>query len=267
MASSRTALIPLLLAVACQRLDIESDDEGPSPSGGSLGTTDDDLTLTLDPGESGDSEDETGAPTTFECDPIAQTGCNPNEKCSAVAQSGAIAYVCVLDDESLDPFAPCQPSPSGADGCPAGYACIADPSEAALCVPLCLDSGDCDGGVCLLDLVEQIPYCADECSPFEGGCAAPLQCRRGSDGFACAFAQTNDVGGQDEPCAIDQDAGCGQGFVCLPGALVPQCGAANCCTVVCDLLLGGCDEPSTCVPLFESPSPGVEDIGACLVPS
>lgn len=260
----------LFLAAACQRLDSGSIDEGPDPSGGSTGSTgavvdeSDDGT----PAESEDSDPDSGGPTEFDCDPVAQSGCNGEEKCTVVLQAGEVAYTCVVDDATIDPLGGCQAAlGSGIDGCPAGYACIADETEAGLCVPLCLDSGDCDNAVCIPDLVHDIPYCASECSPFEGGCTTPLQCRRLDDQFGCGFARPDDVGGQGEPCTPQQDAGCGEGFVCLPGGLIPGCSSDNCCTVVCDTNADTCDTPASCTPLFDAPAPGSEAIGACIVPS
>lgn len=242
----------------------------PTETSGSSGTNDDDNdddVDTTDPTE--DSEDpDTGGPTVLECDPIGQSGCNGTEKCTVVLQAGEPAYVCVSDEETNDPLASCQAAlDTGTDGCPAGYACLADETEIGLCAPLCLDNGDCVDGVCLPDLEHDIPYCADECSPFEGGCATPLQCRRLDDRFACSFVRPNDVGGQGDPCTQQEDAGCAEGFVCIAGALVPGCSSDSCCSVVCDVNADTCDSPATCVPLFEAPAPGAESIGGCLVPS
>ncbi len=270
MASSRTrgSSLLLLLALGCQRLDVESSDEGPTP-GDTTGSTSGESEGSSASDESDEGTDpETGGSVTFDCDPIAQTGCNPDEKCTVVLQAGDVNYTCVADDISLEPLGDCESAlETGTDGCPAGYACLDDENDQGLCVPLCLDSGDCDNAVCLPELEHGIPYCAAECSPFEGGCAAPLQCRRLNDQFACSFARPDDVGGQGEPCTTQEDAGCGEGFVCLPGGLVPSCSSDNCCSTVCDVLNGECESPSTCVPLFDSPAPGSESIGACFVPS
>jgi len=270
---SRLWSLSLVAVLACQRLDGASSESSSMLSDTGTGSTSDDDndndndTETSDP--SSDSEDpDTGGPGVFDCDPVAQTGCNGDDKCTVVLQAGEPAYVCVSDNASIEPLDSCGATlGSGADGCPAGHACLADETDVGLCVPLCFDSSDCVDAVCLPELAHGIPYCASECSPFEGGCATPLQCRRTDDRFACRFARPDDVGGQGDPCTPQQDAGCGEGLVCLPGALVPQCTSDSCCTRVCDVNSDTCDSPSTCVPLFDAPAPGNESIGGCLVPS
>lgn len=273
MAYPRTRLVSTItIAIAllgCQRLDVQSNDEGPQPSGtgdGSSSSAEDSDPSDSDPTD--DPDPDTGGPIVMDCDPVAQSGCSGTDKCTVVVQADEVGYVCVNDDGNLDPLDDCQPAlGSGIDGCPAGHACLADESGSGLCIPLCLDSGDCTDAVCVPELEHDIPYCAADCSPFEGGCNSPLQCRRLNEQFACTFVRPDDVGGQGEPCTPQQDAGCGEGYVCLPGALVPMCASDNCCTTVCDVNVDTCDSPSTCTNLFDAPAPGSESIGACLVPS
>lgn len=268
-----------VLAVACQRLPSGSDefgsldgnDDGTPTSGTSdTGDDDDDDDGTADSTGGGDDNAGTddGDPT-LDCDPVTQSGCNPDEKCTVTEAAGEITYTCVSDIENLDPFSACTPAlGTGMDGCPAGYACLADDAGNALCVPLCLDNADCDDGLCLFPLTVQAPFCGAVCSPFETSCPSPLQCRRKSDQFACSFASTTDTGVQGDSCGISNDGGCSEGFVCLPGELVPGCTSANCCTNVCDLEVDGtCESPAICATLFEAPAPGSEGIGACFVPS
>jgi hypothetical protein len=88
------------------------------------------------------------------------------------------------------------------------------------------------------------------------------------DRFVCEFGRNGDTGGQGDPCSITTDDGCAEGFVCLPGELVPGCSEGGCCTNVCDTSSGsGCDSPAICAQIFESPAPGNETIGACFVPA
>jgi hypothetical protein len=135
-------------------------------------------------------------------------------------------------------------------------------------VALCLKDSDCDQALCIEDPVEDVPFCADECSPFESLCTSPLQCRRLDDRFVCRFPTLADVGGYGDACSLDQDQGCGPGFACLPGELVPDCTTANCCTNLCDLSgPDPCGAPATCAQVIESPAPGFESIGACFVPA
>ncbi|MBK6918325.1 MAG: hypothetical protein IPH07_13095 [Deltaproteobacteria bacterium] len=270
---ARLALsLGMIAATACQRLDVEGGEGSvsvtagdASSSGGETGpNTDSDASASAsDADTSGD-----GGMTELDCDPVLQSGCSEDQKCTVVLQAGDPTYTCVIDDEDLDPFGSCTPAlGTGVDGCPAGYACLSPEDGDGICTPLCLKSSDCPSGVCLAEDQHAIQYCAQECSPFNGDCIPPLSCRRTEDRFACSFPHADDVGGQAEPCTSKGDAGCGQGYVCLPGALVPECVADNCCTSVCDLDADSCVAPATCNTLFEAPAPGSEFIGACFVPS
>jgi hypothetical protein len=254
----------LALAVSgCQRLavedrgdpwqDIPEDDTG-------VGT--------FSPGDD-DDDDDGGGGLESGCNPIDQTGCDADQKCTAVLIPGEHdAYACVSDSGLLEPFSPCTASlHDGLDGCPAGYVCL-EGAETGACVPLCLTHGNCDDGLCVYHSVDQIRHCADECSPFSPSCVTPLECRRGSDRFLCKFPTVGDTGTQGDPCDPDEDSGCSAGFACLPGALVPGCTDGNCCTSLCDL--SGpepCTAPSTCHSVLANPAPGFGDIGACFVPT
>lgn len=266
--SPRPALLFALLSFGCQRLELSEDDGALTLLDGSGGTTDDGGS-TFGNDTSGSEEDTSDTtPPTSDCDPVLQSGCNSGEKCTAVVASGQVGYVCANDPGDLDPFSSCEQAlSSGIDGCSAGHACVADETEAGLCVPLCEGSSDCTAAICVNDPLNRIPYCADECSPFEGGCPEPQQCRRDDDRFACEFTREGDVGGQNEPCAMLGDAGCAEGFVCVSGALVPECTTDGCCTSVCDTTDDTCESPSTCAAIFSGPAPGYETIGGCLVPA
>lgn len=256
----------LVLPLACQRLP--SDDDG---SSGNDGSSNDDTTgfATLLPpdDESGAADEETGAQAG--CDPVDQVGCPAGEKCTAIVSGGEVLYACAPDTGGLDPQAPCTASPSdGVDGCPAGTACIEDEGGSGLCVGLCQADADCEQGQCSAAQPTNIPFCADDCSPFDAPCPAPLACRRNGDRFSCLFLGTGDTGGAGSPCGITNDAGCAPGFVCLPGALIPECAADNCCSPVCDAAdADTCPAPSTCSPILQGPAPGFENIGACFVPA
>jgi hypothetical protein len=266
---SRCASLALLAALACQRLELGDDDGaltlqgGSGTSGGSSSTGGE---TGADSSEAEDDDSNDSSTPSFDCDPVLQTGCNPEEKCAAVVASGDVAYVCATDPGELDPLESCEAAiGSGVDGCPAGNVCIADEFDAGLCVPLCLNSNDCSTAICVDEPLHHIPYCAEECSPFEGSCPQPLQCRRDDDRFACEFSRSGDVGVQNEQCSTMNDSGCAEGFVCVAGGLVPECTTDSCCTVVCDTQDDTCVSPSTCVPIFPGPAPGFENFGGCLV--
>ncbi|HWB81129.1 MAG TPA: hypothetical protein VG755_39470 [Nannocystaceae bacterium] len=256
-----------LSLVACQRLEVAEDTGNALTFSDTTGTSSSGGAETSSGGEVEEGND-TNQPPEFDCDPVMQTGCNGDEKCTAVVSGGLVAYVCANDPADLDPYESCTAEiGSGIDGCQAGYVCIADELDAGICEPLCIGTNDCTDAVCINEPLHNIPYCANECSPFEGGCIAPTQCRRGDDRFACEFPHADDIGGQGEPCTPQSDAGCGEGYVCIAGALVPDCTTDSCCTTVCDLSDDICDAPSTCTAVFSAPAPGAENIGACLVPA
>ncbi len=259
--------VPALLfasSIACQQLpgdEPDDDDGGPAPttSGG-----------TLLPGDNGDdpmADGDSGGQSV--CDPVDQTGCPSSEKCTAIISGGVVIYACVADPGGLEPTSSCQPSlADGIDSCPAAHACIPDEAGNALCAALCEDDGDCDQGQCIPSREDDVPYCADDCSPFEASCPAPLSCRRNGNRFSCQFLSESDTGAAGSACAIDDDSGCAPGLVCIPGALVPDCTTDNCCTTLCDVTDAmPCSSPSTCIPLLQGPAPGFEEIGACFVPA
>lgn len=267
----RTWFAPLVVVLltmcpGCQRLPDAGD--GPSSQGG--GPDDESGGTFLPQDTSNDDEesaDETGSGSM--CNPVAQIGCASDEKCTALISGGEIGYGCVADSITLDPNDPCSAShESGLDGCPEGFVCLEDEGNNGLCAALCLNGTDCTQAECLDARESDIPYCADDCSPFGSQCPSPLQCRRNDDRFSCKFIGLNDVGGAGTACGIEDDAGCAPGLVCVPGALIPGCTSDNCCTGLCDTSEGDpCGSPSTCNPILTSAAPGFEDIGACFVPA
>lgn len=270
----RASAVSLALwGLACQRLpssaDVSSGDDDADDGGSGTGSSgaDDDADDADD-----DHADETGnddGDPMLDCDPVDQTGCNPDEKCTVVESAGQVMYTCVADSSDLDPLSPCTPAlATGIDGCPPGYACFGDDQDNGVCLPLCLDHGDCEAALCVAPPTTTATFCGTECSPFESLCPSSMQCRRSSDRFVCNFPTSADVGGQAEECIISGDGGCAEGFVCLPGELVPGCSTGTCCSAVCDTLSAdSCESPAICSTLFESPAPGAEAFGACYVPS
>jgi hypothetical protein len=276
----RGVLFAAGLALGCQQLPSSSDefgdgadDDGGSSSFGNDEDDDDDDADDDDADETTEDDDggsDDGNPT-LECDPVDQTGCSEGEKCTVTDQGGQLQYVCVADDQDLDPYSQCTPAlGTGIDGCPAGHACFADEMDNGLCVPLCLETGDCSNGngLCIAPATTTATYCADQCSPFDAGCIPPMQCRRASDRFVCEFGRNGDTGVELDPCALAGDEGCAEGYVCLPGELVPDCTSGSCCTRLCDASASDtCASPAICAPVLEAPAPGNESIGACFVPA
>lgn len=259
-----------LTAGGCQRLPDDDDGIGTAGIGGDGGTTgfggSEGSTSPFLPGDSGA---DGSSPGDIDCNPVTQTGCSSNEKCTINRTGGVIDYGCVVDDEELEPLSPCDPSVSdGVDSCVAGTACIPSSTGGGLCMPLCLSSSDCQTGRCLPDPEEGIRYCATECSPFETSCESPLQCRREGGIFACKFPREDDDGTAGDPCLVEGDQGCGPGLACIAGSLLLGCESPSCCTNLCDLDgSASCTAPATCSPLLQSPEPGFESVGACFNPA
>ncbi len=251
----------------CQRLDAEDDgnDSGDSVSNGNA-TTEGGGTLIGSGGDTTEGEDDEEDPSDG-CDPVAQTGCGGGEKCTALISGAGLAYACVTDSGPLQPQEACQVSlDDGIDGCSAGYVCLGE--EDGICRAHCASESNCPSGLCLEDANDSVLHCADECSPFEPSCPSPLQCRRRGDRFACVDGQQGDVGGAGSDCMVEADIGCGEGLLCVPGALVPACETTNCCVPLCDLdAVDSCSAPSTCSAALGTAAPGFENIGACFVPA
>lgn len=254
----------LVLPLGCQRLPGTGEDSGSGPSG-------DDTTgfATLLPGDDNDDAADADTGSSGLCDPVGQSGCAMGQKCTAIVSGGVVTYACAAAAGGLDPDEGCVASPSdGVDGCPPSTACLADEAGAGLCAALCVVDADCEQGECVPARETDIPYCADDCSPFTPACPAPLQCRHNGNRFSCMFLGVGDVGGAGAGCAPMNDAGCAPGFVCLPGALVPECTTDNCCTSICDTTEADpCVSPAACAELLQGAAPGFENIGACYVPT
>lgn len=273
-AASATSLVLLLAApLGCQQVpdgdptdsgsdESESSDASASASAGSSAT-------------GATSSNDSGSPLPeYLCDPADITTCPDGEKCTALLKGQyQNHYECVPDDGVHGLFDTCSPSPlDGQDGCSPGTYCGADSfdQQTGLCVPLCKKDPDCTGS-CVVNAFDQVPYCGDACDPTQPNCPAGLQCRRGDGAFACSFFETAiDIGEAGAQCFLEHDIGCREGYVCLPGAIVPDCASPTefCCTAICDQDLGDtCSAPASCKELFTDPDPGYEWVGACYVPA
>jgi len=258
----------VLALPGCQRIDDgASDDDTPFDTDFTAGDDTDGPFLETGAFEDTGVDDPDDDDTNAACDPVEGTDCGAGEKCTAVLEGSTPAYACVSETGTQGLGQSCTVSlEDGLDGCTAGTVCLGE--DAGTCRPLCTDNADCTMALCLEDPLHGIEHCAADCSPFGTACPSLQQCRRQGDRFSCVDALPADVGGAGEPCLLENDAGCGQGFMCVSGALVPDCQSAGCCTPLCDLSLGDtCVSPATCNAALESPSPGFESIGACFVPA
>jgi hypothetical protein len=266
------ALVALAAAVvACQRVPDES-----LSSAGSDETTGGSSSGSSSTGAASNSGNDSSGSVLpeYRCDPADITSCADDEKCTAVFQGPyQNLYQCVPNDTANQLYESCAPSPyDGQDGCPPGTYCGVDSFDntTGRCVPLCKKDVDCGAGACLTNPFDQVPYCGDACDPLQPSCADGLQCRRGQSSFACSFyAIELDIGEYSAQCYPEYDVGCREGYICLPGALVPACASPTeyCCTDVCDQGADPCDSPASCNEIFTDPLPGFEWVGACYVPA
>ncbi|PRQ06962.1 ribulose phosphate epimerase [Enhygromyxa salina] len=111
--------------------------------------------------------------------------------------------------------------------------------------------------------------CVDGCDPVAQDCNMGEQfgCYIFDGDFLCA--QSPSLIPLGEPCEYIND--CAPGGVCIPGASLPDCVDAACCTAVCELDGAQCNAlPGTqCLPLFEAGEApfGFEDVGTCQLPT
>lgn len=260
-------VLAFMLLGACQRVPL-----GDTASAG-------------DGGDSGDSDVDTDAPTTsapeppdlnpiFDCEPSGLPPCPMGQKCTAVRDGGLQNhYKCVADDGVLLPLEPCTPEPvTGQDQCAAGTVCLADTDadlSSGRCFPICRNDSDCEPGLCTTSPFTGTTFCADSCDPIVAVCPPGLGCRQAHDRFVCEMLLDVDIGTEAANCAVGSNRGCAPTYACMAGALVPDCGSGHCCTSTCDLSLGDsqCVSPARCKPLFPTPAPGFDHVGACFVPA
>lgn len=263
---TRATLACLLLA-ACQRAPFE----GPISADESSGT-----------GTSGDSNDVDGPPVTddgdllpeFACEPGDDGDCPSGEKCTAISKGGPQNHFeCVPDDGVLIPGDECTPAEgTGQDGCTSGHVCLRTDPDAQLgrCLEACRNDADCGAGSCRESPYTLTTFCAAACDPIVPECEAGFGCRQSADRFVCDMLLTEtDVGQAGASCSEVALRGCAASLACLNGALIPGCFGSACCADVCDLTVGdaGCPSGTLCRPLFTSPAPGFENVGACYVPA
>ncbi len=187
----------------------------------------------------------------IDCDPVAQTGCAPGEKCAQriVTVEPWLASTTCVPDGTLDANESCDPdfaSDSGYDECRAGLVCIGFPGAKGACVPICDQSnpscgdGECVGFFQLFDDHPGTGACMSSCSPTAQDCAAAnFACYVGDRvGATCGPIPTESVcRRQDDPCFGPDGIncflnGCDKGY----GNAIPNPNAPprNLCAQFCD---------------------------------
>ena len=109
---------------------------------------------------------------------------------------------------------------------------------------------------------DSIALCIQTCDPVAQDCPEGQGCYLHGGELLCVpdFSDPS-----DEPC--DFLAQCPSGSECVAAELVPECAGTACCADYCSLSNPVCEQPGTeCVPLFDDPPAGYEDVGLCVIP-
>lgn len=228
-----------------------------------------------------------GGSVSIECDVWVQD-CPVGEKCMPWANDGGLAWnATTCSPLSLEPQGlgeQCAVEGSGVSGfddCDIGSMCWdVDPmTNQGRCVAFC--TGDeahatcTDPAMSCAILVENvIPVCLPVCDPNAQACSVQQACYPLNDTFACLPDAGAEMGSYGEACEFVNV--CDPGWFCGSPDGVPDCaGSFGCCSEFCNLLAPepdlqctGQPQGQACVPWYEDghAPPGLEDVGACLIP-
>jgi hypothetical protein len=116
------------------------------------------------------------------------------------------------------------------------------------------------------------PTCEYYCDPLLQDCEGNnVGCYPAFDSFVCHTTGYDDGEGEDgSSCWTIQS--CKPSLVCVAGDVQAGCAADRCCTPLCDITdpMPPCvDAMEECVPWYEPgmAPPGLENVGACLIPA
>jgi hypothetical protein len=225
-------------------------------------------------------------PETHECDMFTQD-CLPGEKCMPWANDGGNSWNATrcspISENPGQPGDECTVEGSGVSGlddCDIGSMCWdVDPETnigtcQAMCTgdsanPLCEDPGT----ACVNVNDGAIVLCLPACDPLLQDCAEGQACYGIDDVFTCVPDASGEMGVYGDPCEYINV--CDPGLFCANADAVPGCGASlGCCSEFCDLedeagdaQCSGAGGGQACVPWSENPSPGLEAVGACVIPA
>jgi hypothetical protein len=240
--------------------------------------------------ESGDSADDGSFVNVDQavesmCDIWNPNDCPEGEKCMPYASGGSSwdALKCipiaenpkVLGDECNAPLG----GAGGEDDCDGGLFCYYVDSETQVgtCISFC--TGSAEMPVCEADTLCSIVndgvlvLCRPTCDPIVQDCepagSACLQAT-GSEGFVCIIdASGADAGAYGDNCEFLNS--CDPGLACADAAGVPGCTGSGCCSPFCDTsAMNECPDAAMgqiCEPWFETPVPGYETVGLCVLPT
>jgi len=256
------------------------DDEAPDPTDGPSddGATDEGGCNFLCPLDGGSG--------VFECDMFAQD-CPEGEKCMPWANDGGNAWNATrcspIDESPGQAGDECEVEGSGVSGlddCDIATMCWdVDPETnmgtcAAMCSgdesnPLCEDPDT----ACINVNDGAIVLCLPLCDPLLQDCPDGQACYGIDESFTCVPDASGEMGVYGDPCEFIN--ACDPGLFCANADGVPGCaGTQGCCSEFCDL-----DDPTgdaqcsgsaggqSCVTWSETPQPGLESVGACVIPA
>lgn len=293
---SRTSALAcaILAAAACNPKSDETVEMGttaPATTSGNntTGAVDPTTTSTGPASTSGTSTGTTLAETTDStgdapaaCD-LWQQDCPEGQKCVPYGTNGGNYndVKCVpLDPQPLQPGEPCLQTFNSVDQCDEGSSCFGYDEQTGLgtCIAMCMGSPDaptCAAPDAVCDtLSDVVSLCLPTCNPLNLDDCPPgdLCVPAGDQGFVCLFNVVFDgEGGLNMPCAGINN--CQPGFVCLDASAASECDQTYdppwCCIPVCDLSDPMCtNQGAECTPWFgrDTPLPGLENVGACILP-
>lgn len=180
------------------------------------------------------------------CDPVCQTGCCTNQKCTALnTGTGGIAALGCSPLTSVHLLGePCDATNAGtpqrSDNCLAGLVCI-DGNVGGTCLKLCRVDADCDTGTtCERRRVESSqPLFASVCGLPNTICNPTGTATLGCPANRVCYLEGTSASGDRTVCDISSGGGlinssCTYSRDCIPGATCPKVGpGVSRCEVVC----------------------------------
>lgn len=273
--------------------ETEAVPEPPDPSGNSGQNETDDPPSTSGEDSGGETgcqficpEETEGPPGIYECDIFTQD-CQPGEKCMPWANDGGNSWNATrcspISENPGQPGDECTVEGSGVSGiddCDIASMCWdVDPeTNIGTCVSMC--TGDEANPVCedpstaCVNVNDgAIVLCLPGCDPLLQDCPEGQACYGINEVFTCVPDASGEMGVYGDPCEYINV--CDPGLFCASAETVPDCsGAVGCCSEFCDLesadgdaQCSGVAGGQACVPWTEDPSPGLEAVGACVIPA
>jgi hypothetical protein len=234
--------------------------------------TDDETTNTTTPSGSFYAPPDDFTPS-LGCDPWVQD-CPEGEKCVPYSSTGGNwdANKCVPVTGSGSPGDACTygGTVEATDDCDGTSICwdvmLVDDQPIGTCTPFCTglpDAPSCGPDTtCLIGYEGSVNVCINLCDPLAQDCGAGLGCYWEGEAFVCVATPGElELG---DACEFIND--CPPGGFCAAAAQLPACAGDGCCTAYCSIVGADCPAGTECVPFFEEPVAGFEDLGICALP-